>query len=171
MKRVVTLSGLLLVILLAGSGCHNMRHDRGDIRDDERMMRMDQSFRNNRGIRNEMMNGMHSEMGFMRNMHQGMGMRNSMERMPVDTIGWMPFGIGRMMLQSIPNVTENQKKQIEDLTKKDREEMRKLREEMTSKMKDLRASHRKEILNILTPAQKKFFESEQDRKSSDPEKQ
>jgi Spy/CpxP family protein refolding chaperone len=76
-----------------------------------------------------------------------------------------------MMLQSIPNVTENQKKQIEDLTKKDREEMRKLREEMTSKMKDLRASHRKEILNILTPAQKKFFESEQDRKSSDPEKQ
>ena len=76
-----------------------------------------------------------------------------------------------ILLESIPNVTENQKKQIEDLTKKDRDEMKKLREEMSSKMKDLTDSHRHEILNILTSEQKKFIESKQDRKLSLPEKQ
>jgi len=175
MKRVVTLSGFLLVVLLAGSGCHNMRHNRGDMRDDERMMRMKmqmaQSFRHNRGMRNEVMNDMHPGMGMMRGMHPGMGMRNGMGSVPMDSIGWMPFNTGRRMLESIPNVTENQKKQIEDLTKKDRDEMKKLREEMSSKMKDLTDSHRHEILNILTSEQKKFIESKQDRKLSLPEKQ
>jgi len=175
MKRVVILSGFLLVVLLAGSGCHNMRHNRGDMRDDERMMRMrmrmDQSYRHNSGMRNEVINDMHPRLGMMRGMHPGMGMRNGMGGMPMDSIGWMPFGTGRRMLESIPNVTENQKKQIEDLAKKNMDEIKKLRDEMSSKMKDLMDSHRKDVLNILTSEQKKFIESKQDRKFSLPEKQ
>jgi hypothetical protein len=168
MKRVVTVSGILLVILLAGSGCHNMRHNRGDMRDEARLMRMrmrmDQSFGHNRGMRYGNMYGMHRGMGFMRGMHPGMGMRNNMSRMSSDSIGWMPLGTGRRILESIPNVTESQKTQIEDLTKKDRDEMKKLREEMSLKMKDMMDAHRKEILNLLTPEQKKYIVSEQDKK-------
>jgi Spy/CpxP family protein refolding chaperone len=88
-----------------------------------------------------------------------MEMMRGMGRMPMDSTGWMPAGPGRRMLESIPNVTENQKKQIEDLIKKQQDDMIKFREEMSAKMKDLRDSHRKDILNILTDEQKKYVQS------------
>jgi hypothetical protein len=162
MKRNLTIIGLLLVLLIAGNACHNGRHDRRDIRDSAKMiwMKMGQNFRHKRGMpvmwgmmhhgmRNGMMRGMGPGMGF--------GMMRGMGRMPMDSLGWMPMAPGRRMLESIPNVTDNQKKQIADLNKKQIDEMKKVREEMFSKMQGIMDSNRKDILNILTDEQKKFL--------------
>jgi hypothetical protein len=160
MKRSRTIIGILLVFLIAGNACHNPRHDRRNMRDSEKMirMRMGQNFRHIKG-----MLGIHGMMG------QGMGngMMRGMGRMPMDSTGWMPMGPGRRMLESIPNVTENQKKVIKDITKKNIDEMKKIREEMFSKMQNLIDSQRKDILNILTEEQKKFIESGRGNQSSD----
>jgi hypothetical protein len=120
------------------------------------------------GMRGGMRSGMNRMNGMkpgMRNgmagMHQGMGigMWRGMGNMQGDSTGWMPMGPGRRMMESIPNVTENQKMQIADLIKKHQDEMKKLQEEMSSKMKSLMDSHKKDMLNILTDEQKKFIES------------
>jgi hypothetical protein len=158
MKKNYTIIGVLLVILIAGDGCHSFRHDRRDMKDWGRMnrMRMDQSLIHRRGAQ-----GMHGMgPGMIRGIGHGMGfgMMRDMNRMPLDSLRWMPMGPGRRILESIPNVTENQKKQIEDLMKKNIDEMKKLREETASKMRDLMASHRKDVLSILTDEQKKFIE-------------
>jgi hypothetical protein len=162
MKRSRTIIGILLVFLIAGNACHNPRHDRREMRDSEKIirMRMGQNFRHIRG-----MPGMRVMMG------QGMrnGMMRGMGRMPMDSTGWMPMGPGRRILESIPNVTENQKKIIGDLTKKHIDEMKKIREEMFSKMQSLMDSHRNDILNILTEEQKKFIESGRGNLSPDQE--
>jgi Spy/CpxP family protein refolding chaperone len=89
----------------------------------------------------------------------GSGMMRNMERMPMDSTGWMQPGAGIRILESIPNVTDSQKKQIEDLIKKQHDDMNKLREDMSAKMKDMMTSHRKDMLNILTSEQKKFIEN------------
>ena len=166
MKRAGIIVGFLLVLLIAGSGCHNFRHHRREMKESSGMygMRRGGDFRHYgpmwsmhgrmaQGMRNERMRGMGPAMGMMR----GPG------RMPMDSIGWMPAGPGKRMLESIPNVTENQKKQIEDLIKKQQDEMVKLREEMSAKMKNLRDSHRKDMLNILTDEQKKYVQPGRDK--------
>ena len=187
MKRAGTIVGLLLVILIAGSSCHNARHDRRDLKESSWMnrMRMSQNSMHRRGMMDMhknmaygrgggMMRGMGPGMGLgmgrMGGMGPGMGMWRGMGQMPKDSVGWMPMGAGRRILESIPNVTDNQKKQIEDLTKKDQEEMKKLREEMSAKMKNLMDSHRKEVLSILTEEQKKFINSGMDKSLPLPEK-
>jgi hypothetical protein len=164
MKRNGILIGLLLVFLLAGSSCYHERHGMRDIRNSAKIMwmKMGQNFRHHRGMPwmyGMMHHGMRNDM--MRGMRPGMGpgMMRDMRRMPADSSGWMPMAPGRRMMESIPNLTENQKKQIEDLTKKQMDEMKKVREDMFSKMKSIRDSHRKDILNILTDEQKKFAES------------
>jgi hypothetical protein len=180
MKRAVTLSGVMLVILLAGSACHRAGRTRDEIFGHERMMGMRMKMRHNmgmpgmrgnfrHGMGDGMMRGMGPGMGMgmMHGMHPGMGMMN---RMPMDSLGWMPAGPGRRMLESIPNVTENQKKQIEDLMKKNQDEMKKLREEMSSKMMTLMETHRKDILNILTDDQKKYIESDHNKPLQKPDK-
>ena len=185
MKRSSTIIGLLLVILIAGNGCHNIRHERGDIKENGKTIRMrvGQMLRNNRemagmhgrmfqGMRPGMMGAMGPGMGMMRGMRpgmrngmggmyqgMGMGMRRGMGSMPGDSTGWMPMAPGRRMLESIPNVTENQKKQITELMTKHQDELKKLQEEMSSKMQSLMDSHKKDILNILTDEQKKYIES------------
>jgi gas vesicle protein len=171
MKRTGLIIGFLLVLLIAGSGCHNLRHHMREMKESSDMyvMRWHQHFRHfgpmwnmhgrmAQGMRNERMRGMGHGMGMMRDRGPGMGMMRGMGRMPMDSIGWMPAGPGKRILESIPNVTENQKKQIEDLIKKQQDEMAKLREEMSAKMKNLRDSHRKDILNILTDEQKKYIQ-------------
>lgn len=182
MKRGITITGILLVLLIAGSGCH--RFSRRPTRSYAGMhMNMNQNFRHNRwmpGMRGEMfqnrrfgmMRGMGQGRGFgmMGRMDQGMrspmmrpgmgyGMMGNMGRMPMDSTGWMNPGTGRRILESIPNVTDSQKKQIEDLVKKQQDDMKKLREDMSAKMKDMMTSHKKEMLNILTAEQKKFIEN------------
>jgi hypothetical protein len=188
MKKVGTLFGLLLLLLIISIGCHDVKHDSGSMKNSREMrrMKMGQEFRHNGrmpymsgGIEQGMGNGMRRDMGpgmrhkMMRGRGHGMrygmmrgtgpgmgsGMMRGMGRMPLDSIGWIPMGQGRRILESIPNVTEQQKSQIKDLITKQQEEMKKLREEMTVKMKSIMDSHRKNILNILTDDQKKFIES------------
>jgi hypothetical protein len=193
MKRRNTIIGLLLVILVAGNGCHNIRHNRNEMRDSAKIERMGQNFRHYRrmqgmpgrmaqGMRPGMMGDMGPSMGMKRGMGRrgmmpgmgqgmGMGMMRGMGRMPMDSIGWMPMGPGRRMMESIPNVTENQKKQITDLIRKRQDEMKKLREEMSSKFQSLMESNRKDMLNILTDEQKKFIESERGKSSPNQEKE
>jgi hypothetical protein len=110
----------------------------------------------------------------------GPGMRGGMGRgsmagfrggmRPVDRMGSGQRGPGMLMLESIPNVTEKQKKDIADLQKKQTEEMKKFREDMSAKMQAMRESHRQNILNILTDEQKKFLESKNVKVKSVPEK-
>jgi len=180
MKRSITIIGLLLIILIIGNGCHR-REDKRNLKDNEKMinMRMGQNFRHNRsmqGPEERMINGMRPGMrggmgpgmnrGMMRGMRPGMGPgmgmgmgRRGMGNLPGDSIGWTPMGPGRRMMESIPNVTENQKKQLQDLMAKQREEMQKIRDEMSSKMQNLMESHQKDMLKILTDDQKKFIEA------------
>ncbi len=110
--------------------------------------------------------------GIERGMRPGMdfNMRRGNRSMQRDSISGRQFGPGMMMLGSIPNVTEKQKKEITDLMTKQRDEMKKLREEMQTKMKALRDSHRKSILSILTDEQKKFIESRSESISPAPGK-
>jgi hypothetical protein len=181
MKKNRTILGLLLVILIAGNGCHSERHSRRDIKDSSEIMVMDHSFRHHRemqgmrgsmdqGMRNGMMRNMGPGMERMGRFGHGMGMMRGMGRMSIDSIGRMPAGPGRRMLESIPNVSVSQKKMLEDLIKKQQDEMKKFREEMFAKMQDLRAAHRKDVLNILTEEQKKFLESESDNRFQSTER-
>ena len=183
MKSYWKLMGILLLLLIAGNGCHNA-HQRG---------RMDPSLMNRRKIgfnfsRNQingpksdsmMISNMRSgwgmrRMGYMRQfmdhrqmfmMKRGMGQMNmnhmgsGMWQMPPDYMGRGPMGPGRMMLESIPNVTEKQKKEIKDLIQNQQEEMKKLHDEMSAKMKAIRDSERDKMMNMLTDEQKKFIES------------
>lgn len=167
MKRNLTVVGLLLVILLAGGACRRTWRDGRDMNEHAKMIRMRMAHRW-WGYRNHFMgrdHDMHGNfrqgMGFgMRGMGPGMGFgMRGMGRMPMDSLGWMPMAPGLRILGSIPNVTDNQKKQIEDLIKTHQDEMKKLREEMSSKMQSLMDSHRKAVLNILTEDQKKFLET------------
>jgi hypothetical protein len=175
MKRNLTIIGLLLVLLIAGDACHNIRRERRNMKESGKMIRMriGHNLRRYRemygmhgmmgqGMRNGMMRGMGPRMGF--------GMMRGMDRMPKDSTGWTSMAPGIRMLESIPNVSENQKKQIEDLTKKNMDEIKKLREEMFSKMQGIRDSQRKEVLNVLTDEQKKFLESRGNRLNALPEK-
>ena len=164
MKRGITIAGILLVILIAGSACH--RAERRQMRDYSGM-HMRQNFRHNRwmpGMRGDMFQGRRSGRMGGEMMRHGMGfgtmgsMRN-MGRMSNDSTSWMPLGPGRRMLESIPNVTDAQKRQIEDLIKKQQDDIMKLREEMAAKMKDVMTTHRKDMLNIFTAEQKKFIEN------------
>jgi hypothetical protein len=160
MKKFASIFGLSLILLIAGNGCHSERHERGDLKDSSKIMRMSHGFRHHRemyGMRGTMGQGMRGRM--MRGMGPGMGMGMMMAngRMPLDSIGWMTAGPGRRILESIPDVTLNQKKMIEDLIKKQQDEMKKLREEMFTKMQDIRTTSRKDILNILTDEQKKYL--------------
>jgi hypothetical protein len=77
----------------------------------------------------------------------------------MDHFGPGHFGGDRLRIESIPNLTDTQKKEIADLRQKHLNEMKKFRDEMTAKIKDMRESHRKDILNLLTDEQKKFLES------------
>ena len=185
MKRSSTIIGLLLVILLAGNGCHSIRNEKRDIKENGKMIRMriGEMFRHNKamagmhgrmfqGMNHNMMGGMGPGMGRMRGMRpwmrngmagmrpgMGMGMWRGTGSMQGDSTGWMPMDPGRRMLASIPNVTENQKKQITELINKHQDEMKKLQEEMSSKMQNLMDSHKKDMLNILTEEQKKYIET------------
>ncbi len=174
MKRGITVAGILFVLLIAGSGCH--RFNRRPMRNYSGM-NMYQNFRHQRwmhGMGGNMfqgrrfgMNGGGMDQGMRSPMmgngkHHGMmgyGMMGNMRRMGNDSTAVMPFGAGRRMLESIPNVTSDQKKQIEDLLRKQQDDMKKLREEMSAKMKDEINSNRKDMLNILTAEQKKFIEN------------
>jgi len=65
---------------------------------------------------------------------------------------------GMPMIGRIPDLTDKQRKEIADLRQKHQDEMQKLRSGMQEKMKEMRDANRKEIMNLLTPDQKKWLE-------------
>jgi hypothetical protein len=101
----------------------------------------------------------------MNGMRRGMGMGPGMNRMGrgMGPMGMNQMGQGQMgprrMIESIPNLTDKQKKEIADLRQNQQNEMKKLREETLLKAKTLRESHRSKVMNLLTDEQKKFVES------------
>lgn len=147
--------GILLLLLIAGNGCHNAHH-RG---------RMGSSWMNKKkmgyNFSHNQITGSNSDPMIKRNMRPGWGMRRMghMGQMPTDIMGRGPMGPGRMILESIPNVTEKQKTEIKDLMQNQQEELKKLRDEMSVKMKAIRDSEREKMMNLLTDEQKKFIES------------
>lgn len=179
MKRINSFSALLLLVLLAVSNpLSAQRGMRGMMSDSLRMNRM--------GIRRDSVDHRYMRptmppmmRGPMWNNPGQWGM-NRMWRNPWGRgMGPQWFGpMGRRMypgmnygmrrpgmgrnqniLENIPNLTDKQKSALENLREQNQAEMKKFREETSAKMKSLRDEHRNEILNILTPEQKKWFES------------
>lgn len=166
MKTTVKLAGLILLILLAFGGTLNaqrgmrgngMRADslrtrdfRPDIGPGQMMPR--KQFNGQRQM-NGMRHGMGMGPGPMAGMERGMGNFDRNVR--------GPMGPGRMIMGSLPNVTEKQKKDMADLQLRHQEEMKKLRDETSAKMQSLRDAHDKAIQKLLTDEQKKFIESKQ----------
>lgn len=111
----------------------------------------------------------HDIYGMERGMRHNYGKGRGYGPMQRDSISYRHYGMAGMILGSIPNVTEAQKKQITDLMTSQQAEMKKLREEMQTKMQALRETHRKSVLNILTDEQKKFVESREKNNSQTPE--
>jgi hypothetical protein len=173
MKRKVQLTVILLMLLLSCNMSLNaqrgMKHPADSTRLSHMRMASDTIHRNSMSDRSwhgpvrmdHMGNSRnrHSMFGMDRGMREDYGMRRGYGPMKRDSISGRQFGPAGMILGSIPNVTETQKKQITDLMTKQRSEMQKLREEMQTKMQVLRDSHRKSVLNVLTEEQKKFVET------------
>lgn len=164
MKTTAKITGLLLMILLAsGVTLNAQRGMRGNgmgydsLRTREFRHDMAQGRMSQRGqfSGQRQMNGMRYGMGpgHMADIGRGAGLNNRS--------GWGPMSSGRLINQSLPNVTEKQKKDLADLQLKQQAEMKKLREETSAKMQSMRDSHKKAMENLLTDEQKKFIESKQ----------
>lgn len=160
MKNYRIIPVLLLSLVIMASGCH--RNHRKDFAERGARMGMMHKFRPGGGFRGMMPGWRMAEGRGGMMMH---GMRRGMYGMMpggmagMDSTGIMPFGLGRRMMQSIPNVTDSQKKQIEDLIKKHQDEIKQLHEEMAAKMKTIMTSQRTDILNVMTDEQKKYLEN------------
>jgi Spy/CpxP family protein refolding chaperone len=167
MKRITKMTGILLVLILAGNGALlGQRGMRGMMMDSTRMNRMrmgvrpDSSMmrgpRQGRGPGNGP--GMYQYMdrqhvyGMRRGMRPGMGMG------PGYGMGMLRPASGTWLIDNIPNLTEKQKKDISDLRQKQREEMQKFREDNAVKIKSMQESHRSKIMNLLTDEQKKWVD-------------
>ncbi len=100
--------------------------------------------------------------GFVRG--PGFGMRQGM--MPGRQF-MRESGSGMRLLETIPNLSEKQEKDIGDLRTKQLEEMKKFREDMSAKMNVMREANRTKIMNLLTEEQKKNLEGN---KQAVPEK-
>jgi hypothetical protein len=175
MKRSLIIIGVLLTLLIVGSGCRRdherkskseekkeFKHMRNRGQMGDYMARAPQ-----RGMRGRMGMG-NGRMGQMRQMDSpnmnGMrennmdmpmyGMRRGMAQMGFDRPGFGPMAPGRF-LERIPNITDKQKKEIADLRQKQMNEMKKFREETAAKMKSMREDHKEKMMKILTDEQKK----------------
>ncbi len=184
MKRAAKISGIVLLVFLAGSFELSAQHRMMNKPDSTtmNMMRMHRQ----RGMAMRDSSGMGRMRHFMNpgpyqrfGMHYGMaprsrfyghdfGMRWGMDN--GDRMWRGPMGPENRILQSIPNVTEKQKQEIKDLRDKQQADMKKFREEMSTRMKEMRDSHRKALMNILTDDQKKFLEIEKGDTGTAPSK-
>lgn len=102
--------------------------------------------------------------------NSGFGMRSGMARKPgfrfsdgfgsgsVNHPEFGPLIPGLRRLETVPNLTEKQKKDIADLRQIHQDEMQKFREETAVSMKSMRDAHRKKLMDILTDEQKKYLE-------------
>jgi hypothetical protein len=141
MKRKIIITGMALVILAAFTGSLDAQ----------------------RGMR-----GMHGMQ-----MHHRIAGGDSL-RMNMMRQGMMPgrqfMGEprpGMRIIETIPDLTDKQKKDIADLRVKQQEEMKKFREDMSAKMNTIREANKAKIMNLLTDEQKKYLEGN---KPAAPEK-
>lgn len=172
MKRTVRLIVVLLAVMTAGTlalsaqrGMRGMRGMRTDSMEVKRSGMEQMPFY--RGVQPGMRNWSQGP-GF-RMPRQGMygrgpemrrpvpGMRN--RGMDMETFrGMRPGGYGLRSMDNMPDLSDKQKQQIEELRKKQQEDMEKFRSEMHEKMKQMRDSHRSGIRDLLTDEQKKWFD-------------
>jgi len=61
-------------------------------------------------------------------------------------------------MENIPNLTDQQRKDIADLRQKQKDEMQKLKGEVQKKLESLRESHKTKVMNLLNDEQKKWLE-------------
>jgi len=164
MKRNVKIVGILLMLFMAGSVTLSAQRGMRGMMDSTRMDRMKMGpgyGRMQNGNRPDSMMMKRMKQGMRRGMRHGAGfdMRRGMGQMPMNGRGMRPMGPERMIMESVPNVTEKQKKDIADLRLKQQDEMKKMRDEMMAKMKTIRESQRAKMMDLFTPEQKKFIES------------
>jgi hypothetical protein len=193
MERAVKFTGIMLMLLLANvtiSAQHAMRGtmdstrmnklhrdmmqknhmawNRDSLRTGGMRHNMSPDFRHMYGMRRGMGPGM--EYGMRGYMFHGRDFDMRMRMHHGDQMWRRDIGTERLIMESIPNVTDKQKKAIADLREKQQAEMKKFREDMSARIKEMRDSHRKEILNILTDEQKKFLNSQSENTEKAPEK-
>jgi Spy/CpxP family protein refolding chaperone len=140
MTRTIKLIGLLIIVVLATTGCHYVRRNFRGRLDHSRMERY-----------SRVMEFRHMErMG----MGPAYGIRRRMRPM-----GPGQMGRNDMRIERIPGLTDTQRKEIADLRQKQMQEMDKLHEETFAKMQSLREENRTKMMSLLTDEQKKFLES------------
>jgi len=77
----------------------------------------------------------------------------------MDALPGMRRGVpGMRAMGNIPDLTDKQKKEVEELRQKHQNEMQEFRTDMQEKMKAMRDSHRSKLMDLLTDEQKKWFE-------------
>ena len=176
MKNTGKITGMLLLLFIAADFSLNAQHNMRGMRPDSlRMERMPQCMTpmqmNNM---NHFMcpgcpGGRHAACGIMQpamNMrHMGPGMRRmspGMARHAMNKkhpgMGYRQVAPGIRVMENIPNLTDQQKKDIADLRQKQKDEMQKLKGEMQKKMDGLRESHKSKVMNLLTDEQKEWLE-------------
>jgi hypothetical protein len=182
MKRAGQITGILLMLLLAGNTTLDaQRGNRGGM-DTTRMNRpergagfiqgpndqnfngrgqgpMAQNFRG-RGQGPAYQNFRGRGQGPMARMRgpagrQQFGLKNGNPPAPFGEPRKMQGGPGRDGITNIPNLTEKQKTELADLKKEQQAEMKKFRDEMNTKMQSIREDHKKKMLGLLTEEQKK----------------
>lgn len=178
MKNFLKISGLALLLMIAVPSAFSQRGYGRMMRDSSGManMKMHRDSVMMHGMRRSHAMGRYNfcpmcgmPMGnFGMNMHRG-GWGRGMWNGPA--YGMRPgfgndFGPGvhpPMMrrIESIPGITDKQKKEIADLRQKQMDEIRKFREESMAKMKSIRDKHREDIMNLLTDEQKKYLQGDQ----------
>jgi hypothetical protein len=177
MRKMKTVQKTIILILVIGFSASQalMAQHRGMMSRHD--MRTDTAAMNNKMLmwKNYDSTGMHMMRNHMRNMmrmheemwsgprwHDGFGMRHAYAWGPDRDFGGFRPGFNHPgMLRSIPDLTDKQKKEIADLRQKHMDEMTKFREETQAKMNEMRDSFRKEIKNLLTDDQKKYFDDNQ----------
>ena len=182
MKQIIKITGILLLLILAGNV--NLQAQRGmrGMRDTTRMVRpgMRNDIRqqplpprfNNRpmygwGRRIGPM-GWQGHNNFMRPGMRGYGPGPGRMQQFGPAFRPQQPGRGFNAVDNIPGLTEKQKNEIAALQKKQQEEMKALRDEAAGKMQSLRENHRKNIMNLLNDEQKKFVESRQGNRNDTP---
>ncbi|GEM_PF-4808576 len=78
---------------------------------------------------------------------------------------WMPgdewmrgYGPWTGIMETVPGLTEKQRKEISELRQKQRQEMQEFRADIQKKTREMREATRTKIMNVLTDEQKKWVE-------------
>jgi hypothetical protein len=153
MKSSIKITTILLAVIISASSCSHFHKNRKEFRQGPPGM---ERFGMMHGMRNGYFRGgqwggnFRGGPGFDFRGHFGPGMMGN----PV--FGQQMQGMRRM--ESIPNLTDKQKKEIADLRSQQMEEMRKFSEDNMAKMQSMMAEHKKNLMNILTDDQKKYLD-------------